>query len=242
MSIITDYESLTNLKTVRGRAVKIKNPKNCGIGGAWVEGVGDVDAGSFGIPVRGSALIKSGIKDGIDPDFSYEQFSFGYPAKYVVLDKASSEAIRALSKATHERRVSAARASEPRETKPQLHIYLSSRGWGDYAPLTWVGSADTPDATIFSECKALFDTEHDVDMSYDESRVKATIAEAKAKYHSQAAERAEAKKQAEAVIAATPEKVIKLAAACGYDPENLEDDIDHPLYWAVRNYVEALNT
>ena len=26
MSIITDYESLTNLKTVRGRAVKIKNP------------------------------------------------------------------------------------------------------------------------------------------------------------------------------------------------------------------------
>ena len=62
---ITDYESLTNLKTLRGRAVKIKNPKDCGIGGAWVEGVGDVNAGSFDIPVRGSTLIKSGIKDGI---------------------------------------------------------------------------------------------------------------------------------------------------------------------------------
>ena len=160
----------------------------------------------------------------------------------MVLDKESSEAIRALCKAAHERRVAAARTSKPRETKPQLRIYLSSRGWGDYSSLAWVGSADTPDATILAECKTLFDTEYDVDMAYEEGRVKAAIAQAKAEYHKKAGARAEAEKQAQAVIDATPERIKKLAAACGYDPENLEDDIDHPLYWAVRSYVEAINT
>ena len=241
MSIITDYESLTNLKSLKGRAVKIKNPKNCGIGGAWVEGLGDVKTSGFDIPVRGSVLIKNGFEEEIDPDFLCENFSFDYPTKHVVLDKASSEAIRALSRDTHERRVAAARASKPQESKPQLRIYLSSRGWGDYAPLAWTGSIDTPNETILEECKSLFDTEYDVDMSYNENRVKAAIDQAKAEYHKKAAERSEAKKRAKAVIATTPDEVARLAAACKFDPENLEDDIDHPLYWAVRNYVEALS-
>lgn len=241
-SIITDYESLGELKTIRGRAVRIKNPKNCGIGGAWVEGFGDVDASGFNIPVRGRTLINSGIKDGIDPDFSYEYFSFGYPAKNVVLDKKSSEAIRALCEETHNRRIAAARENKPQKEKPMLRIYLSSRGWGDYSPLVWEGCADTPNETILAECKKLFETGYDVDAVYDENKVKSLIVEEKEKQEKAEAEHAEAKKRAEAVIAATPEKIVNLAKACGYNPENLADDIDHPHYWAVRAYIEALNT
>lgn len=104
-TICPDYESLTNLKTIKGYAIKIKNPtKNFGIGGAWVEGLGDIAVGSFTLPlVQGKDLIKYGID--ADPDFYYERLVFGYPAHNIVLDKASTLAIQELVRNTHEKRV-----------------------------------------------------------------------------------------------------------------------------------------
>ena len=104
-TICPDYESLTNLKTIKGYAIKIKNPtNNFGIGGAWVEGLGDIAVGSFTLPlVQGKDLIKYGID--ADPDFYYERLVFGYPAHNIVLDKASTLAIQELVRNTHEKRV-----------------------------------------------------------------------------------------------------------------------------------------
>lgn len=104
-TICPDYESLTNLKTIKGYAIKIKNPtNNFGIGGAWVDGLGDIDVGSFTLPlVQGKDLIKYGID--ADPDFYYERLVFGYPAHNIVLDKASTLAIQELVRNTHEKRV-----------------------------------------------------------------------------------------------------------------------------------------
>ena len=104
-AICPDYESLTNLKTIKGYAIKIKNPtNNFGIGGAWVEGLGDIAVGSFTLPlVQGKDLIKYGID--ADPDFYYERLVFGYPAHNIVLDKASTLAIQELVQNTHEKRV-----------------------------------------------------------------------------------------------------------------------------------------
>ena len=93
-AIRPDYESLANLKTITGRAVKIKNPiHNFGIGGAWVEGIGDINVGSFTLPsVDGKDLVKLGFD--VDPDFNYERFTFDYPTKNIVLDKESTLTIK----------------------------------------------------------------------------------------------------------------------------------------------------
>ena len=112
-SITVDYESLTNLKSIGGRTVKIKNPiHNYGIGGAWVEGIGDINVGSFSI-VCGKDLIKCGLD--ADPDFHYEFLSFDYPTKNVVLDKESTLAIRALCQEAHNKRVELIKSSRPSE-------------------------------------------------------------------------------------------------------------------------------
>jgi len=42
-------------------------------------------------------------------------------------------------------------------------IHLSSRGWGDYAPLVWTGNLARPDAEIVAECVHLLAVAHDVD-------------------------------------------------------------------------------
>lgn len=103
--ICPDYESLTNLKTIKGRAVKIKNPTNSfGIGGAWAEGIGDIEVSSFSLTMaNGKDLIQYGID--VDPDFYYERFTFGNPTKNVVLDKESTLAIRKINEKTHRERV-----------------------------------------------------------------------------------------------------------------------------------------
>lgn len=112
-AIRPDYESLTNLKTIKGRAVKIKNPvNNVGIGGVWVEGIGDINVGSFSLPMaHGKDLIKCGID--AEPDFYYERFTFGYPAKSVVLDKESTLAIRDLIQKVHQERVELVKKQNP---------------------------------------------------------------------------------------------------------------------------------
>lgn len=113
LSIKPDYESLTNLKTITGRAVKIKNLKDCGIGGAWVEGIGDINVGSFSLPLaHGKDLIKHGFD--ADPDFYYERLAFGYPTKNIVLDKESTLAIRELNRKAHQERVELVKKQNPK--------------------------------------------------------------------------------------------------------------------------------
>ena len=108
------YEDL-ELRSLKGRKVIIRSPEegNTGIGGAWVEGVGETDAGSFSIGAgKGSDLIRSGRFDGIeiDPDYFYEYFHISRPVKgTVVLDKASSQAIKDYCQAKWEARLAEVR-------------------------------------------------------------------------------------------------------------------------------------
>lgn len=57
----------------------------------------------------------------------------------------------------------AKRAKKEIEDKKIVKIYLSSRGWGDYSSLEWVGDITRPDAEILRECKELLANGHDVD-------------------------------------------------------------------------------
>lgn len=45
----------------------------------------------------------------------------------------------------------------------EITITLSSRGWGDYSPLVWIGDKNTPTEQILTECKELLATGEDVD-------------------------------------------------------------------------------
>ena len=118
---------LRTLKT--GAKVIIHEPKSgkTGIGGAWLEGVGETNAGALGIGAGcGADLIKSGHFEGVDvePDFIYEYFKFSLPvipgAKgevFVVLDKESSLALRAHAKASWDQQIADIRAKKAEEAK-----------------------------------------------------------------------------------------------------------------------------
>lgn len=117
------YEDL-DLCTLSGKKVIIKSPKNCGIGGAWVEGIGDVNAGGMNIPVRGKKIIKDvgaerlaakGIT--VEPDFSYAWFSYGYPETAVILSKESTIALNEFSKKRWEKQCSDIRAQAEEQEK-----------------------------------------------------------------------------------------------------------------------------
>lgn len=49
------------------------------------------------------------------------------------------------------------------QERKQVTIYLSSRGWGDYSPVEWMGDITQPDAEILAECKSELTTGYDVD-------------------------------------------------------------------------------
>lgn len=44
-----------------------------------------------------------------------------------------------------------------------VRIYLSSRGWGDYSPVEWVGDITRPDGEILAECRDRLAKSYDVD-------------------------------------------------------------------------------
>lgn len=50
-----------------------------------------------------------------------------------------------------------------REEAQTIEVYVSSRGWGDYAGITWRGPADRPTSEIAAECRALMAASNDVD-------------------------------------------------------------------------------
>jgi hypothetical protein len=47
--------------------------------------------------------------------------------------------------------------------KLQVTIHLSTRGWGDYSSVEWVGDITQSNAIILKECKQLLTSGHDVD-------------------------------------------------------------------------------
>jgi len=49
------------------------------------------------------------------------------------------------------------------EEAKTVEIYLSSRGWGDYSSLKWVGDITKPDSEILAECKTKLQNGYDVD-------------------------------------------------------------------------------
>jgi len=64
--------------------------------------------------------------------------------------------------ATHPARI-ARQAAIDASQAVQAQITLSTRGWGDYSPLTWIGDITRPDADIMTECRERLATGHDVD-------------------------------------------------------------------------------
>lgn len=121
------YQNL-DLTTLSGKKVVIKDTEGCGIGGAWVEGLGDINPTSMNLPVRGQELIDKGIKNiEIDPDFGYEWFSFGYPRTAVVLSKESSIAIRKKAKEDWDAKMAATR-EKVKEEKAKLETNVPGIG------------------------------------------------------------------------------------------------------------------
>ena len=47
--------------------------------------------------------------------------------------------------------------------KRTVRIYLSSRGWGDYSPVEWIGDITRPTNDILAECRKALETSYDVD-------------------------------------------------------------------------------
>lgn len=64
--------------------------------------------------------------------------------------------------AIHDKQTAAAAAAKLLAANT-ITVYLSSRGWGDYGALEWIGDQRRPDAEILAECKHLLATGHDVD-------------------------------------------------------------------------------
>jgi hypothetical protein len=53
-----------------------------------------------------------------------------------------------------------AKADHERRT---VKIYLSSRGWGDYSPVEWIGDITRPTNEILAECREALEKGYDVD-------------------------------------------------------------------------------
>ena len=55
-------------------------------------------------------------------------------------------------------------AEEKEAEAKSVEIRLSSRGWGDYSPCTWIGDITRPDEEILAECRDRLLNGHDVDL------------------------------------------------------------------------------
>lgn len=115
-------------------------------------------------------------------------------------------------------------------------ITLSSRGWGDYGNIEWYGDLSQADAEILAQCKKELAGSFDVDYTPNDDEIIAKIAKARQNKAEQLQERA----KAQSIIDNAPEAVVKAYGDCGGNPDNLYNNIDHPLYFAVKEYAYAL--
>lgn len=103
-------------------------------------------------------------------------------------------------------RMEAEREAEMRQGR----IYLSSRGWGDFSPVEWVGDITRPAAEIEAECASRLAEANDVDTPLGTEEIAAKVAEAKAAYADKieaARQRAEARRRDEEERAAAMRQV-----------------------------------
>lgn len=134
-----------------------------------------------------------------------------------------------------------AKQTNEKKESEALIVFLSTCGWGDCPNLEWQGSPSTPTNQILSECKNLLTTGVDVDIpDQSDELILQKISKAKSAFEAKQAEKAERKRAAEKYIKTVPENVKKAFDECSGDPDLLPDDIDHPLYWAIRRYGLAL--
>jgi len=63
-----------------------------------------------------------------------------------------------------------------------ITIHLSSRGWGDYAPVVWTGDIARPDADIVAECRELLAQEPDVDNALPDPALYAKVRAARTRW------------------------------------------------------------
>jgi hypothetical protein len=61
-------------------------------------------------------------------------------------------------------------------------IYLSSRGWGDYAPVVWTGDIARPDTDIIAECRELLAQATDVDDTLSDQALCAKVRAARKRW------------------------------------------------------------
>lgn len=116
-------------------------------------------------------------------------------------------------------------------------ITLSTRGWGDYPSLIWVGDLNRPDNEILAECKTLFEQGHDVDLKLTDDEILALIAKARVSKQEFAEQRAKDIANAQSIIDKASPTTIKAYEQCKGDPERIEGE---PLYYAVRAYADAI--
>lgn len=121
-----------------------------------------------------------------------------------------------------------------------ISVFLSTRGWGDFENLVWRGDKNLPDDIILAACKDLFDNSFDADSSFDSETVLASIRQAKQQHQQSLTEQSELLTQAEQLVENAPKRIQDLFLKYKGVPDNLPDDIDHPDYWALKNYADAM--
>lgn len=147
------------LRIVRDGEVKLTLPgPSCTIkpdGTIWCSGMPVLGITDPAIKAQVAADIKARRYDSIPVD-AWTRLGDNPNGLWAGDDEAWSRhpAKAAQDKADAERREIEART---------VTIYLSSRGWGDYSPVEWVGDITRSDTEIIAECKQLLITSYDVD-------------------------------------------------------------------------------
>ncbi len=97
------------------------------------------------------------------------------------------------------------RAEREEEVERAISVFVSTRGWGDYASLHWIGDGELPDDEIISRIRELISISSDVDSVPSDDELRARIAEAR-----------EAKAQAKAELAQLEREEPKPVHGPGY--------------------------
>lgn len=204
-----------------------------------------------GIQINCDRVIKSDVKN-FDkyPSFKgvvtvlFGKATDGRPAR-LVLDKDSSDKFNEIYQEINKEKEleEAKKKAEAQEIERKtIRIFLSTRGWGDYSSLEWVGTVDTPNDEIVAQAKKSLQTEYDVDnRNLTDADLYQKVQEAKQKWFENQEEKQKIKEIAQKIVDNASEAVKKAFVECKGDPERLHDDIDHPLYWSVWEYVDALS-
>ena len=131
------------------------------------------------------------------------------------------------------------REAKKETEKYTITIYLSSRGWGDYSPVEWIGDVRRPVAEIVVECQRILAGGHDVDTpNQSPEEIAKKIEAEKAKFAAKIeAEKAEENKVAEKIEEAKRTgKKIEIESWVTHECKNGNDNecsFDNAVRWAM---------